>query len=769
MLNVFRRFLLWVKGLFQNIYSKEKIQSQPKIRVEKKDNEIDDRPVSIEISKHETEETSREKSRKEEVSEKEKTDAESRSEESTIPKEEKPYIKKAPTVERKKEPKQSLEDEKFTTHKQEKEIDLGGTKAKKQKASKKQQKPTEVSIEIPDKASKGKETLIRLESPFVEIDLDEIKVFLVLPKQQFKPNSVRNIPQHLNYKLELNGKPQIISVKVSNDDQDTAKVEEKKIELEKPIKSFWVLFPDEIQGKTYSYNHNNENLYAFVAIGSNLGRMYYLYDKDGNINPLPNRMVWLLLHEDFKLKIESNYLTEETWIWEKYRQFRINLKEMNELVIKNTKTSKEYKLSCEPTFLIEGQVIEDDFKDQMPLLIGEALEIKAPRENPYGWTVWIQNKIAGYRIITENWSGVKPLSLKLPDDLPCEYGEFQVDICQQDTRIPDETLFFRWLPFIELNYPKELIIPNPRQGHKSEFIKVKVSGEGWALNYGADRKVEPIVSNSCQIELRPEEDTVRFSITKKGKPETDTKFQITMPRLKWKTPKHEDWNGKFQNIKSDELIYGESFYLLVCTNDFNNRYDLSSILETNGQRLQEGKFIRQGINYNLELNQFYDTIKRNKNVLSLKIEIRRTKDYKLLGTPEILYFDAKRVIQKPSPSKIVSYDLINTLFLQKVCFILRRIKAIYPKEKLACKEALQLYYQEIKTEKRTKRDISMYKRAFVIRSLALIKFIVYTCGDKTTIRGQKKWKKRMALLQQTYPEEFKNALDSLIRGDKHTH
>ncbi|NVM56356.1 MAG: hypothetical protein HWN66_21845, partial [Candidatus Helarchaeota archaeon] len=593
--------------------------------------------------------------------------------------------------------------------------------------------------------------------------------FLIIPKQQFKPSTASNIPQQLNYKLELNGEGQSIFVKVSSDDQGTVKVEEKRTELERSLKSFRVVFPDELQGRTYSYNHNNENLYAFAAIGNNRGRMYYLYDKDGNINPLPNRMVWLLLHEDFKLEIESNYLTEETWIWEKHRPFRVNLKEMNELAIKNTKTNKETILSCEPTFSIEGQVIEDDFKSEMPLLIGETLKIKAPRENPYRWTVWIQNKIAGYRIITENWDGVGPLILKLPNDLPCECGEFQVDICPQDTRIPDETLFFRWLPFIELNYPKELIIPNPHQGHKSEFIKVKVSGEGWALNCRAARKVEPIESDSYQIELRPEENTVRFSITKKGNPETDTKFQITIPRLKWKTSKQKAWNGKLQNIKRDELIYGESFYLFICTDDFNNRYDLSSILETNNQRLQEGKFIQQGINYSLELNQFYDTIKRNKNVLSLKIEIRRTKDYKLLGTPDILYFDAKRVVQKPSPSKIVSYDLINTLSLPKVCFILRRIKAIYPKEKLACKEALQLYYQEIKTKKRTKRNNSMYKRTFVIRSLALIKFIIDACGDKTPIKGQKKWKRRIALLQQTCPEEFKNALDSLINGDKHAH
>jgi len=675
----------------------------------------------------------------------------------------KPYIKKKPTDEGK---RPSENKNKQVTPKRMKEIDLGA-KRKILKPIKQLPKVEKVSNKKNKKEFGREEAPARIESPIVEIDFDEAKVFLVIPKQQFKHSPASNIPQQLHYNLKLNGEEQYITLKVIEDNQGYIKVKGKRIELKKPLKSFQIVFPNELQEKVYRYSHSNENLYAFVAIGNNRGRMYYLYDKDGNINSLPNRMVWLLLHEDFKLETEYNYLSEETWIWEQYRPFRVNLKEMNELVIKNTKTSKEYKLPCEPTFSIEGQVIEDDFKDQMPLLIGETAKIKAPRENPCGWAVWIQNKIAGYKIITENWSGVKPLNLKLPDDLPCKYGEFQIDICQQDTRIPDETLFFRWLPFIELNYPKKLIIPNPYQGHKSEFTKVKVSNERWALNCEVGRKVEAIESNSYQIEVRPEENTIRFSINKKDKQEILTSCQITIPRLKWKTSKYEVWNGRLQNIKRDELIYGELFYILICTNDFNNRYNISAILETNGQRLQEEKFNQQGINYILELNQFYDTIKQNKNALRLKIEICRTRDYKLLGIPEILYFDAKQAIQKPSPSNIVSYDLINTLSLPKVCFVLRRIKTIYPKEKLACKEVLQFYYQEIKTKKRIKKNISVYKKAFVIRSLAIIKFIIGNYVDKIPIKGQKKWKRRIVLLQQTYPGELKNVLDSLMRGDKY--
>jgi hypothetical protein len=49
----------------------------------------------------------------------------------------------------------------------------------------------------------------------------------------------------------------------------------------------------------------------------------------------------------------------------------------------------------------------------------------------------------------------------------------------------------------------------------------------------------------------------------------------------------------------------------------------------------------------------------------------------------------------------------------------------------------------------------------------IIKFIIDNYVDKIPIKGQKKWKRRIVLLQQTYPRELKNVLDSLMRGDKY--
>jgi len=561
----------------------------------------------------------------------------------------KPYKKKAPTEERKKECRKTQEDEKKPASPKCREIDLGSTKRKKLKASKQLPQSVEVVPKRTDKTSEEKETPARAESPYVEIDLDEAKVFFVIPKQQFETNIVTNIPEQLHYKLELNRDEQTISARVSNNKQGIATVEEKRIDLEQSLKNFKIVYPDELQGRVYSYQHSNGILYVFIAIGNNRGRMHYLYDNQGNFNPLPNRDIWVLLEEDFDLATEPDVI-EEIWIWDKYRPMFITLKNTNELVIKNRQTEEEEKIPCELSYSIEGEeVIEDDFKEQSPLFVGKSIKIKAPAINPSGWMIWIQNKQVGYKVIAEDWTGDDPLELKLPDDLPCECGEFQIDICEQEDRIPIETLFFRYIPFVQLEFPRDLVIPDPEIGHKKEFVKILLEKDfqDWVLK--TDEKIRyKYIENGYQIELLPEQDTLRFSLMKQNKPETETNFKITIPRLKWKTSKNITWYDKSLQIKRDELITGTDFYLTVCTNDFDTKYELLAILETTGQRLQEAKFIRKGIIYGLLLNQFYDTINKNKEALALRAKILSLKENQLLYEIKVL-------------------DIVSSIFKCKLC------------------------------------------------------------------------------------------------------
>ncbi|RKX73934.1 MAG: hypothetical protein DRP87_17955 [Spirochaetes bacterium] len=646
MLNIFSRFILWIKKIFHirpeptgekpgEIPQREEKSAPPKEELteikpsEKKIPQIPPEKEPVEAKP--PEEKTPEVPLRQEIPSEE-------SEETRKTKRRKPYKKKAPTEERKKEHRKlSGEEKRPTIPKPTTEIDLA--KRKKPMPTKQPQLQTGVSIERTTKASEEKESHTRVESPHVEIDLDEAKVFFIIPKQQFETNIVNSIPQQLHYKLELNGDEKTISVRVSNNKEGIAIAEEKRIDLEQSLKNFKIVYPDELQGRVYVYQHSYEILYPFIATGKNLGRMHYLYDNQGNFNPLPSRDIWILLEEDFDLATEPDII-EERWIWEKYQIMCINLKNTNELVIKNRQTEEETKIPCEASFYLEGEgVAEDDFKRLRPVFTGNSIKIRAPTVNSSGWVIWIQNKKAGYKVITNNWTGNEPLELKLPDDLPCECGEFKADICVQEDRIPIETLFFRYVPFLQLKFSTDLIIPDTNIGHKQEIVQILLGRDFQYWELKLDEKVgRKHIENGYQVELLPEQDTLRFSLMKKGKPETETSFKITIPRIKWRTSKNKKWYDKPLQIKRDELIAGTDFSLTVCTNDFDTKYDLLAILETDGQRIQEAKFVRKGMVYNLLLNQFYDTIKKSNDKITLKVEIRKAKKERLLSQVNIIHF-----------------------------------------------------------------------------------------------------------------------------------
>ena len=574
-------------------------------------------------------------------------------EENETPKSQKPYKKKSPTEERKEEP--STVKRKLPSHEQRKTIHFGDTQRRRRSLNGTHRKPaSDENIEKgkANKAPEEKEFATTVESPYVEINLDNAEVYLILPKQQFEANTVDETPQQTSYLIDLNGKQQEVLVRITTNRIGRMFVEEKRILLEEPLVKFQVAFPDEIQGGEYNYNHNDKGLYAFVAIGNNRGRMYYLYNKDGNINALPKREVWILLGEDFELQTKPDVI-EEKWIWGGYQPFRIDLSELDALVIKNRISGEEKSLALQSAFRVEGeQLVEDDFKEECPLFTSKILNIVAPYENQSGWNVWILHKAVGAQMVPKNWTGVNPLTLRLPDDLPCEFGEFQVDICQQDTRIPDETLFFRLMPSVELNYPKELIIPDSKSGHVTSTISIQLdSNNGWEFKHKEDQEINVKLKqyNFYEIELPPERDTFRFFLAQATRPDSVVNFQITIPRLKWRYSKQKTWNGISQKIERKDMKSGEPFYLLIQTNDFDNRYNLLAVLETNGQQLQEGKFIRKGIEYSLELNQFFDTIKHNDGELTIQVEIRNVKDLQLLGSVETVFFEGEPRVQGEIP------------------------------------------------------------------------------------------------------------------------
>ena len=517
-----------------------------------------------------------------------------------------------------------------------------------------------------NKQEDEKEPQTRVEPPYVQINLNETRVFLIIPKQRFKTNTVNDISQQLYYKLQLNGKEKSIPARIVAIENDIVTIDEIIEELDSPIKNFQIIYPAELGPRIYNYQHESDIFYAFIAIGNNLGRMYYLYDSQHNVNKLPKKDVWVLIKEGFDLSIEPDVI-EETWIWEKYRPVLINLKNTNELAIKNNQTGEEKKIPCEISFSIQSdKLVEDDFKEQNLIVVGNSVKIEAPIKNKNGWEVWIQNKRNGYKLINGNWTGDESLELKLPENLPpeCECGEFQIDIFEQKDKIPIETLFFRYIPDLKLEYPRELIIPNPNTGHKWEIIRILLGRDlsNWELNIvGNVQQYKPQkIKNGYQIELPPDQDTLRFSLVKKDKPETETNFQITVPRLRWKTSNMEHMTDKPLLIKRDELIPGSDLYLFVSTNDFETKCDFKAILEVNGQKLQEANLKRKAKMYTLRLNELYDTIKKNKGEPKLSLYIQG--EMEILKV-ECIHFTKTIIVKKVRPFRLLNpkYEIAKKL------------------------------------------------------------------------------------------------------------
>jgi len=520
----------------------------------------------------------------------------------------KPYKKKSPT-EPAKVLKETTGEKQKTYPPRQKEVDLG----KKRQAKRIKKSDISEIILQEKKEEKLTEPSTRVVAPFVGVDLDEAKVFLVIPKQII-PIPKSTYQRQLNYQVKLNDQKEIFQVNVA-ETREYLEIEEKRIELKEPIQSFEVVFPSELGNRTYRYEHQNDFIYVFIAVGNNLGRMHYLYDINGNINPLPQKEIWILLKEDFELGIEPDVI-EDTWVWENYRPLSISLKNVSKLVVKDRNTNEEKVIPCESTFSIDSEeVVYDDFGEQFPIFTGNSIEIKAPVVNKEGWRVWVQNKQASYKIVSDNWSGKEPLKLNLDRDIPCECGEFQVDICEQDGE-PVTTLFFRYIPSLRLNYPKELIIPDSKKGHQMEEIEVLFqNSKYWEIETSQQIKS---IQYGYEIDLPPEMDTLRFSISKKDKPETKTNFMVTIPRLKWKTSRQEEWTDKLFDLARKELITGKDFYFVLRTNTLKPR-DFLIFLEAEGRELQREKLNRKGKDYLSTLNQFYDTLKLHHTNIVMKL------------------------------------------------------------------------------------------------------------------------------------------------------
>lgn len=510
---------------------------------------------------------------------------------------------------------------------------------------------------------------LTIRSPFIEIDLDRAGIFLTIPSQQIDQSKINDDFNSLTYKLWLNDEKceQDISVGVSNKQI----VEKKKFELKEPLRQFKITFPEVLYGKNYCYHHKDEFLYLFIPIGNNRGRMFYLYDSEGGRNPLPKREIWALIKEDLYPYPEPN-IVEESRIWESYQPMLIDLTNVSELVLKNRSTEKKFEVPCKSSFFLESEdvTIQDDFYKYNPLFTGNNIKLRTERNNPDGWLVEIQDNYGKVKDINQNWTGAEPLEISLPQDLPSDYGEFQIMISELDVELNEkilvELMTFRYIPHLSLEYPKDIIVPDPNNGHTNATVKVcwnKDSSE-WELGIeGPNENVSKKIDNGYQIVIPPNENVVDFLLWKKSKPETKTKLRVTLPRLRWQVLDEESWSDKLVFMDRKQIEVGRDKYFRVSAAGYLTDYEMIAALKVGDEKIQEEKLVKKRDIYEILLNRFYDSIRNNQNELKLSVEIRKGGSnetlhrVEVIGFSKVLKYEAKTQLKEitklKSASKIV--------------------------------------------------------------------------------------------------------------------
>ncbi|MDD8020087.1 MAG: hypothetical protein PHU81_02720 [Acidobacteriota bacterium] len=581
-------------------------------------------------------------------------------------------------------------------------IYLGGH-GKTRPKRKKPRKEYESELDKKEKSTKesGYQSIIKC--PFIEIDLgnevlDEVVAYLVLPEQRLKTVSYDNPDLEKAYEVRINdGVKEKIPVKCDISNQSLAYIEESRIRLKEPLKSLEVKYPCEIQERRiYYYKHLCADLYVFLGGGANRGRLFYLCDETANINPIPKKKVWVALSDEYVLRDDGIDVIVEDMrlLWDSYSLYTVNLERADHVIIEEKARGIIKKIPCCGSFSIEGDcLVEDYFVDQSPLFCGGNLKIRAPRKNFSKWQVWIQSEKASSKMVADGWDGEDTLTLNLPQDLPCEYGEFQLDICQKNPDSSEETLFFRWINYIDLKYPKELLIPDPKTGSRTERVIIKLDDlKDWQLSVAENIKSIIVDEMTMILLVESEIDGVQFYIARKGSADKKINLKVVMSRLKWKFRKENKWRNRPCVTKIDGFDFGD--VIMIRSNDFKNRYDLIAVLEKKGNQVQEAKLVRKGLDYVLGLGQLYDTVKTYKNSLALKVKIK--KESQLVGIVELIRFkNACKISKRGQPMLVLvqnRYGFRNGKgFSRKEIFAagltiekLRQMNCIYDKRRKTC-------------------------------------------------------------------------------------
>jgi ribosomal protein L13E len=561
----------------------------------------------------------------------------------------KPYEKKAPTGKR-----SSSSPPRWPTtglSRRNKSSYLGGIRRRRNIiSSTNMPKPQGSGTNEAEQTSDAEENL-NIQSPFIEISLNGVIVNLVFPEQVIRIDG-EDQPAQLLYHVEFNRELREITTSVRQTDASTAVVQRTEMLLNDPPKTLNISYPDLLNKKTFEYNHVDTSLYLFRAIGNDRGRMFWLFDEAGHPNPLPKRCFWLLLHEDYELEQPSPVLIDEQWVWNHYKPCLIDLGQANVLKIRHKTSSRSLALGAERSFQIESEkLIEDDFRNQSPLFSGRTINVIAPHTNEQGWTVWLSSKEHPAQLLRTDWTGEAPTILDCPDHLPAPFGEFHIDICPTGSRIAEETLFFRWFPWLVIDHKRDLVFPDSHKGHSAAEIRIQLQElDRWKIS---NDKNYPVRSTGSEylLDFPPDTDTVRMTIKQRSSLEPTMTIKLTAPRVKWRTSDSLVWHSGISRMKRDQLITGSQVNLIVRTNDLFKEHDLTAVLQTGNKQLQTERMRKNGLDYVIALNKFFDTIAGNLDELCISVEVRDNDDKRLMGTIQTVVFPKKRTEEQIKSQK----------------------------------------------------------------------------------------------------------------------
>lgn len=460
---------------------------------------------------------------------------------------------------------------------------------------------------------------VTVNKPYIEFDLDAQKIVLVFPEQHFVNNI--KIDENLFYELKINDIEEKLPINFEKMD-DILIIKKKTHKIDEPIEKLSIKFPGIFNFNELDYKHRDKDIYIFTSHSGKKFRMHYLFNAFSSINPIPRKDIWVLLNNDCNFISEPNN-TMEIWFWENYKPAFFKLKEINELIFQKT-SDIHIEIPYENNFILEGSIVKDGLYDESPLFTGNIAFLKSKYENLDGWNVWVQNKQIGKdKLINDNWFGSEALEIKFADMLPYIFGEFQLSICSKNSRKPIDTIFFRYIESILIQYNDSLILPTI-EGHKDEEIHIKFKKElrDWRI---ITRDICEKINEGYKLIIK-EKDIAEFNIANIKYPKIRLPIRIRIPKLIWKLSDSKIFTDKVIDLNRDNIILNQNLLLNAYINT-DTSYDMEAVLLQNSRELQILNLKKNKKIYSCLLSQFIDTIAINKSTLNLLLRIYINKKF----------------------------------------------------------------------------------------------------------------------------------------------